>query len=88
MSDIKGSTVQAEEVLRRFESNPVGHTVDLDDGRRAVVAEYTDTPKGRWYRLRRRGGPWWVPDHAVVGVVVWTVGLRTYEAAATAGEAA
>lgn len=74
MSDTNASTVNAEEVLRRFDFNPVGMTVQLDDGTEAEVREYRDTPKGRWFRLRRRGGPW-VPDHAVVGVMVYMVGL-------------
>jgi len=61
--------------MQRFEANPVGFDVELDDGSVAEVGSYRDTPKGRWYRLKRRGGPW-VPAHVVVGVMVYTVGLR------------
>lgn len=74
MSYTKGSTVDAEEVSRKFQANPVGYVVKLDDDSLAQVREYRDTPKGRWYRLRRRGLPW-VPDVAVVAVVVYSVGL-------------
>ena len=74
MSDTKGSTVCSEDVLRRFDANPVGFTVQLDNGTTAEVSSWRDTPKGRWYRLKRRGGPW-VPDAAVVGVMVFSVGL-------------
>lgn len=79
MSDTKGSTFNHEEELQRFERNPVGYTVELDDGTQAVVGGFRDTPRGRWYRLRRRGGPW-VPAHAVVGFMVYSVGLRRPEA--------
>ena len=81
MSDTKGSTLCAEDVLQRFHSNPVDFVVELDDGTLGQVREFRDTPKERWYRLRRKGGPW-VPDRAVVGVMVYTVSL-TPEAAAT-----
>ena len=77
MSDTKGSTFNHEEELQRFERNPVGYTVELDDGTQAVVGGFRDTPKGRWYRLRRRGGPW-VPEHAVVGFMVHVVSLRQH----------
>lgn len=86
MSDTKGSTVRSEDVLRRFDANPVGMTVQLDDGSEAVVREYQDTPKGRWYRLKRRGGPW-VPDHAVRGVMVYMVGLVDHPGALAGAEA-
>jgi len=74
MSDTKGSTFSSEDVLRRFDANPVGFTVKLEDDSTAEVSSWRDTPKGRWYRLKRRGGPW-VPDAAVVGVMVFSVGL-------------
>lgn len=80
MSDTKASTFQHEDELRRYESNPIGFTVRLDDGTEGVVGGFRDTPRGRWLRLRRRGGPW-VPESAVEGVVVYTVGLRRREAA-------
>lgn len=69
------------EELERFESNPIGFAVRLDDGTEAVVGGFRDTPKGRWLRLRRRGGPW-VPMSAVEGVVVYSIGLRRPEALA------
>ena len=78
MSDTQASTFHHEEELRRFESNPVGFTVQLHDGTQGVVREFRDTPKGRWYRLRRGG---WVPAHDVEGVIVFTVGLRRPSAA-------
>ena len=73
MSDTQGSTFSHEELRQRFQSNPVGFRVQLEGGARAVVREYRDTPRGRWYRLARRG---WVPATAVEGFIVDVVGLR------------
>lgn len=75
MSDTQGSTVGHEEAVSRFKSNPVGFVVRLQDGSEAEVRGFRDTPRARWYRLKRRGGPW-VPEEDVVGVMIYTVGLR------------
>lgn len=75
MSDNQGSTVNHEDEWKRFHVHPVGFTVRLEDGSEAVVGGFKDTPRGRWLRLRRRGGPW-VREYDIVGLVVYSVGLR------------
>lgn len=80
MSDPQGSTSGHEEELRRFELNPVGHRIQLYNGKQGVVREYRDTPKGRWYRLARGG---WVPSDDVEGVIVFSIGLKDPPATTT-----
>jgi hypothetical protein len=67
---LDGSTLSArdQELLEHFHENPVGHVVELLDGSRVEVAGYRDTPRERWLRLKRPGGPW-IPFSGVAGLV-------------------
>lgn len=69
------STIPPERtVTEDFSENPVGFTVQLGNGDVVEVGGYRDTPKGRWLRIRRRGGPW-IPEGDVESVITYSLSL-------------
>lgn len=76
MSDTENSIERDLETVTKFRNNPVGFTVELQDGLRREVFGFRDTPKGRWLRLSRSPFGPWVPESQVAAVITFTVSIR------------